>query len=68
MFDGYSDVVTVKDLEKMLDVGRNTAYNLIKSGEVGSIKVKSQIRIPKESVIAFVKGIGRDSSVNRVGD
>lgn len=55
MFDDYSDVVTVSELCKMLKIGKNTAYDLIHSGQIESIKVKRQIRIVKGSVIAFVK-------------
>lgn len=56
MFEQYNDVVTVKDLAKMLHIGRNSAYDLIKSEQIKSVKVKSQIRIPKESVINYLRG------------
>ena len=55
IFDKYNDVVTVPELAKMLRVGRNTAYDLIKDGRIQSVRVKNQIRIPKSSVIEFLK-------------
>lgn len=54
MFEQFADVVTVGELAKMLKVGRNTAYDLVKSGALPSVKVKTQIRIPKEAVITFM--------------
>lgn len=55
MFKGYADVITVKELCEMLKIGKNTAYDLIHSGQIESIYVKRQIRITKSSVIAFLK-------------
>ena len=47
MFRDYPDVVTVEELQAMLGIGRNTAYRLIKDGEIKSIKIGKKIRIPK---------------------
>ena len=55
LFEKYSDVITVKELCEMLKIGKNTAYDLIHSGQIESIYVKRQIRITKVSVIAFLK-------------
>lgn len=55
LFEKYSDVVTVKELCEMLKIGKNTAYDLIHSGQIESIYVKRQIRITKVSVITFLK-------------
>ena len=54
MFNDYPDVVTVKDLCKMLNIGRNNAYELVRCGEISSLKIGRQIRISKESIIAFI--------------
>jgi len=56
MFEHYKDVVNIRDLAEMLGVGRNTAYELIKNGDIRAIKVKTQIRIPKEAVIDYLRG------------
>ena len=44
----------VEDLMPILGIGRNTAYELVRSGQIRSIKVGSQIRVPKDAVIAFL--------------
>lgn len=54
MFSHYSDVLTIYDLMEMLQVGQNTAYRLIKVGEIKSVRVGRMHRIPRESVIEFL--------------
>ena len=55
MFEQYADVITIKELCEMLKIGKNTAYDLIHSGQIESVYVKRQIRIAKASVIQFLK-------------
>jgi excisionase family DNA binding protein len=52
--DSYGDIITVPELAKILRVGRNTAYDLIKGDQIQSVRVKTQIRIPKSSVVDFL--------------
>ena len=47
-------VLRVEDLMPLLDIGRNTAYELIRCGQIRSIKVGRQIRVPKEAVAEFL--------------
>ncbi len=47
----------VEDLMPILGIGRNTAYELVRCGQIRSIKVGRQIRVPKDAVIEF---LGRD--------
>lgn len=44
----------VEELMPILGVGRNTAYELVRSGQIRSIKVGRQIRVPKDAIIAFL--------------
>jgi len=55
MFDGYADVVTVKELCQMLKLGRNTAYTLVKSGELASVKIGARYLIPKVYIVAYLQ-------------
>ena len=52
-------VLRVEDLMPVLDIGRNTAYELIRCGQIRSIKVGRQIRVPKEAVAEFLTGRSR---------
>ena len=42
--------LTVEQLAVVLGVGRNTAYNFVRSNRIKNIRVGRQIRIPKSAV------------------
>ena len=44
----------VENLMPILHIGRNTAYELVRSGKIRSIRVGRSIRIPKEAVIDYL--------------
>ena len=50
----FPDVLNVDQLCKLLHVGRNTAYNLLRSQVIPSVRVGKQYRIPKDKVIQFL--------------
>ncbi len=54
MFTNYPDVVSINELMTMLNVGKNTAYSLLQSGTLKSIKVGKQYRIPKRFIIEYL--------------
>ncbi len=56
IFTNYKDIVKVKDLQKMLGIGRNMAYVLIATNKIKSIKSGNIILIPKQNVIDFLNG------------
>jgi excisionase family DNA binding protein len=60
MFTEYPDIVTVKQLQTILGVSRNTAYVLIDEGTLPAIKVGKAYRIPKISVIKYVLSMNDD--------
>ena len=45
----------VEDLMPILGIGRNTAYRLVRSGEIRSIKVGRQIRIPRQVFLDYLE-------------
>lgn len=47
-------VLTVSDVSKVLGVGKNTAYDLIRSGAIKSVRVGRQIRVPKSAFLEFL--------------
>lgn len=55
MYNSYPDVVTVKQLCEMLRIGRNTAYALLQSGEIKSVRIGRKYLIPKRCVIQYVQ-------------
>ncbi|MDD4772922.1 MAG: helix-turn-helix domain-containing protein [Eubacteriales bacterium] len=55
MFEDYPDVVTINDLVKMLNIGRNSAYKLIKEKKIKSIQIGKVHRIPKIYIIDYLE-------------
>ena len=55
MFSKYPDVVSVSELMDMLHIGKNTAYELLQSGKIKSIKIGKKYRIPKSFVIEYLQ-------------
>lgn len=58
----YSDSVTkdlppvlhVKDLTSLLSVSHNTAYQLVRSGQIRSIRIGRTYRIPRDAVAEYL--------------
>ena len=44
----------VEELMPILGIGRNTAYDLVRCGQIRSIKVGRQIRVPRDAVVEFL--------------
>ena len=54
MFNSYPDVLSVKQLCEILNIGKNTAYRLLQSGEIKSIKIGKVYKIPKKEVRRYI--------------
>ena len=48
-------VLHVKDLAALLSVSQNTAYALVRSGQVRSIRIGRAYRIPRDAVEDFLR-------------
>ena len=55
MLDKYKDIMTVADLCEALGIGKNTAYKLLKSGEIKSIRIGRIYKIPKQCVEKYIQ-------------
>ncbi len=55
MLDNIDDILTVNDICKILKMGENMVYKLLKNGDIQSIRVGRKYLIPKEYIINFVK-------------
>ena len=53
-FDDLPLTLRVEELMPILGVGRNTAYELVHSGQIRSIRVGRQLRVPKDAVQDFL--------------
>ena len=64
MFETTKDVWSVQDLQRNLGIGRNTAYALVNTGMVHSVKVGAKFLVPKKSVIDFLLQSKYNSACN----
>lgn len=57
IFADYPDVVNVEQMCSMLGgIGKKTAYDLLRNGEIRYIKLGKSFKIPKVCVIEFLIG------------
>ena len=47
-------LLTVGEMASVLRIGRNSAYQLVKDGNIQSIHVGRSIRIPRNALIQFM--------------
>ena len=50
-------VLRVEDLMPILSIGRNSAYALVRSGAIRSVRIGRQLRIPRDALEEFLNGI-----------
>ncbi len=55
MLDNTKDILTLKELQDLLHIGKNTALPLVQDGDIEAFRVGKQWRIPKESVWRFIR-------------
>ena len=53
--DDLPVTLRVEELMPILGIGRNTAYELVRSGRLRSIRVDQQVRISKNALIEFLE-------------
>lgn len=53
-FDELPLTLRVEDLMPILGIGRNTAYELVRSKQIYSVKIGRQLRIPKQALIDYL--------------
>ena len=54
-YDQLPLILSVDELAKILGIGRNTAYDLIRYGRIRSVRIGHKIRIPKDSLLEFLQ-------------
>lgn len=54
MLDEYNTVLTIQELMEVLNIGRNSAYELFSSGAIRAFRIGSRWKIPKDAVIDYI--------------
>ena len=57
------NITEIDGLCKMLNIGKNTAYNLLTSGEIDSFKVGSVWKIPVSSINDYIERKCKESKL-----
>lgn len=55
MLNNTKDILTLKEFQELLHIGKNTALRLVQSGEIEAFRVGKQWRVSKESVAKYVR-------------
>lgn len=54
MFEEYDDLITVEEMQKLLGIGKNTAYQLLKNNKIKCFRIGKLWRIPKEAIREYI--------------
>ena len=53
-FDQLPLVLTVSQVARVLNLGRDTTYGLIRAGDIHSVRVGHQYRVPKAALMEYL--------------
>ena len=56
MFSNYPDCLSVIQLQEMLNLGKNSAYKLLETGQIKHRRLGKKYLIPKIYVIEYLSG------------
>jgi excisionase family DNA binding protein len=48
-------VYSVMEMAAVLHIGRNAAYELVKSGKIRSLRIGRNIRIPRAAILEYLE-------------
>ena len=54
MYGEIGEILTIEELMELLYIGKNTAYKLLKSGEIKAFRIGKVWKIPRESVNEYI--------------
>ena len=55
MLNNTKEILTLKELQELLHIGKNTALKLVQSGEIEAFRVGKQWRVMKEGVARYIR-------------
>ena len=55
MLNHTPEILTLKECQQLLKVGRNTMLHLIHSGQIDAFKIGNRWKITKAAVIEYIK-------------
>ena len=55
MLNNTKEILTLKELQELRHIGKNTALRLVQSGEIDAFRVGNQWRVLRESVAKYIR-------------
>lgn len=55
MLYNTKDILTLKELQELLHIGKNTALRLVQSGEIEAFRVGKRWRVMKDNVAKYIR-------------
>lgn len=49
-----NEILTVEEVMELLNIGKNTAYSLLESGEIRAFRIGRMWKIPRKSVYDYI--------------
>ena len=56
MFKNIKDILSVGELCDVLNIGKTTAYRLLREGEIKAVRIGRIYKIPKANIEKFILG------------
>jgi excisionase family DNA binding protein len=54
MYKNIPEIMTFKECQQLLKIGKNTLLNLIHNGELDAFKIGNRWKITQEAVVEFI--------------
>jgi excisionase family DNA binding protein len=54
MLRGYPDLMMASDIQKILQIGRTKAYDLLRNEKIRSLRIGAEYRIPKVFLLEYL--------------
>ena len=55
MYERIPEIMTLKECQQILKVGKNTMLELLHTNQIDGFKIGSRWKIPKESIVEFLR-------------
>ena len=55
MYENIPEVMTLKECQELLKVGKNTMLELLHTRQIEGFKIGNRWKIPKESIVDFIR-------------
>jgi len=59
--DAMPEVLKVEEMAKLLRIGRGIAYEMVRRGEIRSVRFGRAIRVPKKAVVEYLQSTASGS-------